>query len=336
MKNNLQTTFNGIVRNIQEGRSKEGISTAEAKTILTHLQAHPEALLDVFALARLALLLNKGNPPQPFTCGIINAKSGRCPEDCHFCGQSAHYKTSASVYPLVGEDALMQHARFLADTHVDYMGIVISGTGPSERDFENICSAVSHIRQRVGIKLCASLGLLSFEQAVMLKQAGLTSFHHNLETSRSFYPEICSTHGIELREQTVKNAKAAGLRVCCCGIFGVGENWEQRLELSEMLRELDVDAVPINFLRPHLGTPLENAPKLPPQEALTIIALFRLMHPGRDVLICGGRAYNLGRWENMIFAAGANGVMVGDYLICKNNPLEQDLDMLATLGFRHD
>jgi biotin synthase len=335
MLDNLQTAFDGIVNNIQAGRSKEGISSADAKVILGYLQAHPQSLLDVFALARLALLQNRDKAPKPFTCGIINAKSGHCSEDCIFCGQSVHYRTAAPVYPLVGADSLMQRACFLAEKGIDYMGIVISGVGPSEHDFDNICLAVSRIKRSAGIKLCASLGLLSFEQAARLKEAGLTSVHHNLETSRSFYPEICSTHGIELREQTVKNARAAGLRVCCCGIFGVGESWEHRLELSEMLRELEVDSIPVNFLRPHPGTPLEHASKLPPQEALSIVALLRLMHPHRDVLICGGREYNLGRWENMIFAAGANGVMVGDYLICKNNPLEQDLEMLATLGFRH-
>ncbi|MDR2820230.1 MAG: biotin synthase BioB [Desulfovibrio sp.] len=333
MTENLQRAFEDIVHAIQEGRAKEGLTSEQARTLLSYLDVHPDALLDVFALARL-ISLHKDKRPRPFTCGIINAKSGRCSEDCVFCAQSAHYRTASPVYPLADAAALMERALLLAEHRVDYMGIVISGAGPAARDLETICEAVARITERTGIKLCASLGIISAEQAAMLKQAGLTSYHHNLETSRSFYPEICTTHSIALREQTVVNARAAGLRMCCCGIFGLGESWEHRLELSETLRELDVDALPVNFLRPHPGTPLEHAPKLPPREALTIVALLRLMHPRRDVLICGGRAYNLGRWENMIFAAGANGVMVGDYLVCKNNPLEQDLEMLATLGLR--
>ncbi|GFH63069.1 MAG: biotin synthase [Candidatus Desulfovibrio kirbyi] len=329
MKKSLRHTFDDLVRNARSG----GISAAEAASLLGYAQAHPNALLDICALARL-IALQRDKPPKPFTCGIINAKSGRCAENCAFCAQSAHYKTAAPVYPLVDARVLEERANLLAKHNIDYMGIVISGAGPTERDFDAICESIAKIATTAEIKLCASLGIVSAEQAVMLKQAGLTSYHHNLETARSFYPKICSTHSLELREQTVKNAKAAGLRVCCCGIFGLGESWEQRLELSETLRALDVDALPVNFLRPHAGTPLEHAPKLPSREALLIVALLRLMHPWRDVLICGGRTYTLGRWETLLFAAGANGVMVGDYLVCKNNPLEQDLEMLSAIGFR--
>lgn len=331
MKNALnRSLFNKIALELLENPNWAGLDLEEAAGLLACLEDEPPALLDALALARLA-----GRAARPFSCGIINAKSGRCSENCLFCAQSAHYETGAPVYPLVGAETLIERARLLAEHKVGYFGIVTSGVGPSDEDFAAICRAAERIRSESGIKLCASLGVIDREQAEKLKAAGFTSYHHNLETARSFYPAVCGTHDFEQRMQTVRNARAAGLRCCTGGIFGLGENWEQRLEFSATLRELDVHSIPVNFLTPIKGTPLENSPGLPPREALTIIAVLRLMHPGRDLLVCGGRAFSLGRFESLIFAAGANGVMVGDYLVSKNNPLEQDLNMLETLGLRH-
>lgn len=329
---NTRALSGETLRNIVQNSAPTGLTRQEAAKVLALLETEPALLLDVFSLTRLNHLQRQ---PAPFTCGIINAKSGRCAENCAFCAQSSHYETGSPVYPLLGEAELLERAALLAGRGVDYMGIVISGTGPDAEDFERICQAARRIVDETGIKLCASLGLIGPGEALRLKEAGFTSYHHNLETAPSFYPEVCGTHDIERRCATVRNARAAGLRCCSGGIFGLGENWEQRLEFSALLDELDVHSIPVNLLNAIAGTPLENAPKLPPREALAIIAILRLMHPGRDIVVCGGRSHVLARWENMIFAAGANGVMVGDYLVSKNNPMDQDLEMLEVLGLRH-
>lgn len=293
--------------------------------------ALPHSLLDLFAAARGAACQAGATH---FTCGIINAKSGGCRENCSFCVQSQYHRGNAPVYPLVSTDSLILRAEELAASKVSRMGIVTSGTFPSPKDFDCICEAAARIMERVNIQLCASLGLLSQEQGIALRQAGFTRYHHNLETSESYYPQVCTTHDYGLRVATVSNAKSAGLQVCSGGIFGLGESWAHRIELANTLHELGVDSIPINFLMPQRGTPLENKPLLAPQEALAIIALMRLMNPGRDVVICGGRELVLREWGNMVFSAGANGIMVGNYLTAQGSALQADLAILATLGLR--
>jgi biotin synthase len=286
-------------------------------------------LPDILALSRISASIGGA---EPFLCGIINAKSGLCAEDCVFCAQSGHYRTDSPVHPLVSADMLLARAEDLASAGARYMGVVTSGVSPSDRDLDKLCNSAAKIRIRTGMLLCASLGILRPGQAESLRQAGFTSYHHNIETARSYYPAICTTHGQEERENTVRMAKAAGLRVCCGGIFGLGESWEQRLELSEALAELDVDSLPVNFLNPIQGTPLGEKSRLRPQEALAVTALLRLMHPRRDILICGGRSATLGEWEKLLFLAGINGMMIGDYLTLKGNPYARDKAMLETLG----
>ena len=284
------------------------------------------ALLSVAGLAAAA------GGAAPFTCGIINAKSGRCAENCAFCAQSGYHTTDAPVHALLPLEKLLERAETLAAAGVTYMGIVTSGTGPTGRDFAAICEAAAHISRRVDIKLCASLGILRAEEARALKEAGFTSYHHNLETSAGYYSRICTTHDHAVRVETVKTARAAGLRVCSGGIFGLGESWEDRLDLAETLADLDVHSIPVNFLTPIPGTPLENAAGLSPAEALAVVALFRLLQPRRDIVICGGRTRTLGEWENSLFLAGANGLMVGDYLTTRGNALDRDMAMLRELG----
>ena len=289
----------------------------------------PEHLTDIMALA--ALCASAAGTTR-FLCGIINAKSGRCAENCAFCAQSAHYDTGSPVYPLVGRDDLLARAEALAGAGAAYMGIVISGTGPTNADFDRLLEDAAHITARTGIGLCASLGLLHDDQAVRLRQAGFTSYHHNLETAASHYAAICGTHGYAPREETVRLARRAGLRVCSGGIFGLGESWEQRLELSAAIAELGAHSIPVNFLNPIPGTPLEHRRPLPVHEALGIVSLLRLMHPKRDIVICGGRGRTLGNLDALLFNAGANGLMTGDYLTTSGSPYERDLAMLAALG----
>jgi len=270
--------------------------------------------------------------PGRFTCGIINAKSGRCAEDCAFCAQSRHHKTNAPVYPLITEAALLARARELAGRGVTRMGIVTAGAGLGEKDFARICASARRIRQEVDIELCASLGALTPDRAEKLKEAGFGSYHHNLETARSFYPSICKTHDYQMRCDTVIRARGAGLRVCSGGLFGLGESWTQRIELAETLQELGVDSIPVNFLMPVPGTRLEASRPLEATEGLGILALLRLMHPERDIVLCGGRTTTLGDWDRLGLASCANGMMVGDYLTKKGGPFERDLALARGLA----
>jgi biotin synthase len=290
-----------------------------------------DGLLDMMAQARLAA---SEGASRPFTCGITNAKSGRCRENCRFCAQSVHHSTDAPVYPLLPTDELLRHAERIAAAGADYCGFVMSGTAPTPEEFDRLCEAAVLVTARVPVKLCASLGLLGAEEAVRLKQAGFTSYHHNIETAPSFYSEVCPSHVFAERAQTVRNAKAAGLRVCCGGLFGLGETWEHRLELSRTLEALDVDSIPVNFLSAIPGTPLERQPVLPPEEALAIVAALRLLHPARDIVVCGGRGRALGRFETLLFPAGANGLMIGDYLTTSGGAMESDKEMLRVLGVK--
>lgn len=320
----MDETMQSILRDAAAGRELSPARAGEAVSLLR------ENLLDALAAARVA---SSGGGARPFTCGIVNAKSGLCQENCAFCAQSARHGTGAPVYPLISEDEMLARAERFAGAGVTYMGMVTSGTGPTPRDFEKLCRMGERIRRTVDIKLCASLGVLGAEEAGRLVAAGFASYHHNLETARSHYPAVCPSHKYESRVETVRNAKAAGLRVCSGGIFGVGESWEQRLELSAELALLDVDSIPVNLLIPVAGTPLAGTRPPPPEEALALIALLRLMHPRRDIVVCGGRT-SLGRFETLLFSAGANGLMVGDYLTTRGGQLDRDLELLATLGLR--
>lgn len=265
-------------------------------------------------------------------CSIINAKSGRCPENCAFCAQSAAHATAAQVYPLVEEDELVACARGAEANGARCYGIITSGTGIRPgKELDTICSALRRIRQETSIEPSCSLGILDLETALLLKEAGMVTYHHNLETSRSFFPHICTTHDYEEDVATVRSVKQAGLRVCCGGIFGLGENFSHRVEMAETLRELDVDTVPINFLNPVEGTRLEKADFLTPMECLTIIAVYRFMLPDKSLTVCGGREKNLRELQSWIFLAGASGMMTGNYLTTPGRNPEQDHQLLRDL-----
>ena len=266
-------------------------------------------------------------------CSIINAKSGRCPENCAFCAQSSAHTTSVPVYPLVDEEELVRCARSAEQNGARCYGIITSGTGIRPgTELEKICRALRRIKAETGIEPSCSLGILDSQTALMLKEAGMVTYHHNLETSRSFFPNICTTHDYQDDVETVLAVKRTGLKVCCGGIFGLGEGFSHRIELAETLRELDVDTVPINFLNPVEGTRLADAAFLTPLECLTIIALYRFMLPAKDLTVCGGREKNLRELQSWIFLAGASGMMTGNYLTTPGRPPEQDRQMLADLG----
>lgn len=266
-------------------------------------------------------------------CSIVNAKSGLCKEDCSFCSQSVRYNTGAPAYPMQTTDDLLTAAKNAATSGAREFSIVTSGTKiEKSSDVETLAASISAMKESINMERCASLGILSREVLTKLKDAGLQSYHHNLETGRSFFPRVCTTHAYDEDVAVVKAAKELGLHTCCGGIFGLGESWSDRIELIETLRELDVDSVPINFLNPRPGTPLEAANNLSPMECLKIIALIRLMLPQKDIVVCGGRNVNLRDLQPLIFGAGANGVMIGNYLTTPGRDVKDDLQMLKDLG----
>ncbi|MEK7828512.1 MAG: biotin synthase BioB, partial [Deltaproteobacteria bacterium] len=268
-------------------------------------------------------------------CSIINAKSGLCPEDCSFCSQSAHYDTEVKTYPMVEPRKIVETAKTASQTGAREFSIVTSGTSLSkDNDVAVLAETLKEMKNDVAMERCASLGIMDAETLQKLKDAGLESYHHNLETARSFFPNICTTHDYEEDVNTVRTAKRLGLYTCCGGVFGLGESREQRVELAITLRGLDVDSIPINFLNPRPGTPLENADNLTPIECLRIISLFRFMLPTKDIVICGGREVNLRDMQCLIFAAGANGMMIGNYLTTTGRPPEKDLQMVRDLGLK--
>ncbi len=307
----------------------KGISEQEAKklSILTH-----EHMAKLFEVTNALRQHFKGNGVN--ICSIINAKSGLCPEDCTFCAQSAHYKTAAKRYPLLKPDIIVEKARNAVGWGARGFSIVTSGYGiDNQSDLDEVANAIKGIAEHTPMYGCASLGILTKHELSYLKDAGLVKYHHNLETSRSFFPGVCTTHPYDDDIEAVKNAKQAGLNVCSGGIFGLGESWDDRIELAFTLKDLNVDSVPINFLNPIKGTPLEGKTLLTPIECLKIIAIFRLILPEKDIVICGGREVNLRDMQSMIFYAGANGMMTGGYLTTSGRPVEDDLRMIHDLGF---
>lgn len=274
------------------------------------------------------------NAPAFFNCAILNAKSGHCPENCAFCAQSAHHTSAVSVYPLASTDTLLQHAEAAKRSGALRFGIVTSGTRLAARDSEALCRAVERIVREIGISVCGSLGMLTPDRARQYREAGMTRYHHNLETAASYFPRICTTHAYEEDIASVRAAKAAGMEVCSGGIMGLGESLSQRVELAWTLVELDVDSVPLNFLNAIPGTRLEAMPRLAPEEALRSIALFRVLLPRKDILIAGGRSHVLREWQSWLYAAGANGMMTGHYLTTPGAPHTEDQALMRTLGVR--
>ncbi len=265
-------------------------------------------------------------------CGIVNAKSGICPEDCKFCAQSAHYCTDAPVYPLIASNAMIEKAEEAKGFGVHMFGIITSGTEiRDEEEWEQIETAVKGIR-KMGIEPCVSLGMIDRKRAVKLKNAGLFRYHHNLETARSYFPHICTTHEYDEDINTVRAAKEAGLSTCSGGIIGLGETMEQRIELAVTLKDLDVDCVPINILNPRPGTPLENIQQLSPVEILVTIAIYRFILSDKDLKLCGGKERNLRQLLPLGIVAGCNSLMTGDYLTTPGRSPDLDKEMIRDLG----
>jgi len=264
-------------------------------------------------------------------CGIVNARSGKCDQDCVFCAQSARYETGSPVYEFIAPERIAAGAQRAAQGSARRFSVVTSGKRLSAGDFDRAVAGVEAIRA-AGLRACASLGVIEEDALVALRERGLQRYHHNLEAARSYYGRVCTTRSYADNVRALQAAKEAGLEICAGGLFGLGETWAQRAELFLDLRALDVDAVPLNFLIPIAGTPLADQPRLSPEECLRIIALARFCLPDKPLLVCGGRNECLGEKRSYIFAAGASGMMIGDLLTVKGRSPENDLQMLADLG----
>ena len=299
-----------------------------AATELSH--AEGADLWDLFAAAGRVREHFRGKTID--VCSIVNAKSGACSEDCAYCAQSVHHSTDAPVYPLVSVDRMTEAAKSAKKNQAKRFCIVTSGRGiNSEEDLENIARGIERVRE-IGLSPCATLGTLTREQLAYLKHAGLHRFHHNIETSKDYFPRICTTHTFEERLEVLNHARSLGLSTCSGGILGMGESLEDRIKMAMTLREVNVDSVPVNFLMPIKGTPFEELQAITPLEALHSLALFRLILPDKEIRVCAGRGTTLGQLHPLIFAAGADGFMIGNYLTTSGLNPEDDLMMIRDLG----
>jgi len=267
-------------------------------------------------------------------CSLINAKSGECSEDCYFCAQSLHYKTDISVYPFKGEEEILQAAKNAENSGVTRFCVVISGKRPQTKDFKKIISLLEKLSKETKLKLECSLGTLNKDEVYALKNVGLSRYNHNLETSEDYFDKICTTHSYKDRLTTIKILKEAGLEICCGGIIGLGEDWNERIKFAFAIKQLDVDCVPINILNPRPMTPLENVKPLPPLEIIKTIAIFRLILKDKIIKLAGGREVNLRDLQSVALLAGANGLILGDYLTTKGREASLDLQMIKDLGMK--
>jgi biotin synthase len=291
-----------------------------------------EEIFDLLAWANRIREHFKGN--RIHLCSIVNVKAGGCSEDCRFCAQSAAYETDSPRHGLIDPQTVLAAVEEAKANGVTALGLVAAWRGMEEGPaLDEICSRLEELKQGGKARPDASLGMIRSQKvADRLRQAGLECYNHNLETSRRFFPQICTTHRYEDRVQTIKHLKQAGVKICSGGILGMGETREDRCDLAFALKELGVHIVPMNFLNPIAGTPFGQRKPLVPLEILKSIACFRFILPRQEITIAGGRTVNLRDLQSLMFLAGASGLMVGNYLTTPNQPVEKDLQMLKDLG----
>lgn len=264
-------------------------------------------------------------------CTIMNAKSGKCSEDCKYCAQSAHYKTGIEEYSLLDYDDILARASEMEKAGAHKFSLVTSGRGISGEDFEKVLQIYKRLKKDTAIDLCASHGIISYEQARQLREAGVSMYHHNIETSSAYYSNICTTHSYEDRIGTIKNAARAGLDICCGCIIGMGESIADRVKIMFEIKELGVKSVPINILSPVNGTPLGNMQILSPNEILKTMALFRYVIPNGYIRYAGGRIALLNK-QSIGFRAGINAALVGNYLTTIGSDIDEDKNMILGQG----
>lgn len=270
-------------------------------------------------------------------CTIINAKSGKCSENCKYCAQSSHFKTNIDVYSLVSAEYALNEAKKVEEEGAHRFSLVTSGRGleSTSEELLKLETIYQVLREKTGLMLCASHGICDKETLVKLKEAGVTTYHHNLESSREFYPNICSTHTFEDRINTINAAKEAGLNVCSGGILGLGETPIDRIKMAFELKSLEVYSVPINVLTPIQGTPLENMPGVEPMELVKTMAVYRFILPKIYLRYAGGRV-KLGELQRLGIKAGINSALTGNFLTTTGNTMESDKKMIKGEGYEFE
>ncbi|WP_319541805.1 biotin synthase BioB [uncultured Pseudodesulfovibrio sp.] len=317
-------SLNAICRKVLDGRP---LAEPDIRYIVSLPADRLDELLVCAHTIRTAMFGSKVS-----LCAIINAKSGTCSENCSFCAQSGHHGGKSPEYPLLPASDIATAAATAKGNGITRFGIVASGKLVGDRDMVGFTEAVKRVAA-LGMAPDLSPGILKPAQLKALKKAGLKGYHHNLETSASFFPQMCTTHEYAEDVAAVRAGVEAGLYVCSGGIFGIGESWDDRVELALLLKELGVQSVPINFLHPIQGTPLEDREPLAPEEALKLVALYRFLLPDRALRICGGRLTVFGQSRKAeLLGSGANGLMVGDYLTIKGGSVTNDLEEIDHAG----
>lgn len=303
----------------------EEISSEEALQLVT---------CDLTKLKQGAELIRKHYCGDTFDlCSIINGKSGRCSENCKYCGQSRHYQTDVAVYDLLTSDEIKKQALYNQERGVKRFSIVTAGRSLNDQEFADVLKTYQELHDTTNISLCASLGLLDVAQFKQLKAVGVKRYHNNLETSRNYFSSICTTHSYEQKITTIKAAKLAGLEVCSGGIMGMGESWQDRIDLAFELKNLGIQSVPINILNPIKGTPLADTKVLSQAEIERIFAVYRFILPRATLRMAGGRGLLKDKGIS-VFKSGANGAITGDMLTTQGITISDDQKIIKKLGFK--
>ena len=268
-------------------------------------------------------------------CSIINARNGKCSQNCKYCAQSSHYRTDIESFPLLDVKTVYDAAAEAQKNGIDRIAIVTSGKTPDESDFDRMLEMIKAINGLGKIKSCASIGILNEEQAKRLAEAGLKRFHHNINSARSYYPEVCTTHTFDDRINTCKLVKKYGMELCCGVILGMGESVEQRIEMAEILAEIEPDSIPINILMPIPQTPFENYhDKIDEENILRTLAVFKIANPKSILRFCGGRMRLSEENQKKALKYCVEGILTGDYLTTTGKSFEQYLKMLDELNLK--
>lgn len=304
------------------------INQDDAKFILVFPDVYIEKLFEYATIIR-----EKFRGKKIDFCAIINAKSGLCPEDCKFCSQSTRWRTNVQKYTLLPVDEVVVKAKEAYRMGATKFGIVTSGRGPTDKEIEIICEMVREIRKQVpGISPDATLGELTEKQAQKLKDAGVDHSNHNIETSPRYFEKICTTHSYQDRLRTINIIKGAGIELCCGCIFGMGESIEDRVQIAFELKKIDPKIIPLNFLNPRPGTPFEILPLMSPYEAAKCIAMMRFVHPTKQIKVAGGREVVFGKRQDWVLKAGADDLMVGNYLTTPGQDYKKDWELVISAG----